>query len=802
MRTLLQDLKYGVRMLLKNPGFSFIAIITLALGIGANTAIFSVVNAVLLRPLPFAEPEQLVTVRNFNIKQGGETYPITWPDFVDYRAQNQSFESLAAFRERDFTLTGAGDAARLRGAIITSNLFTTLGVLPQLGRSFTAEEENPGTRTVVLSHSLWQSRFNSDPNITGRAVTINGQSFEVVGVMPSGFTFPIRSEAVDLWVNAGIDGDGESPLMKQRGNHAVELIGRLKSGVMLTQAQSEMARVAALIAGQYPDTKTNLGVRTVLVSERVIGDVRFGLLLLLGAVSCVLLIACTNVANLLLARASARGKEIAIRSALGANRVRVVFQLLTESILLALCGGLIGLLLMSWVTELLIRFMLKGMPRVTETSLDVQVLGFALLISLVTGVLFGLAPALQLSKTSLTESLKEGTHGTRGNRIRSSFIVTQIVATFILLVCAGLFINSFWRLNQVNLGFDPENVLTFRISLPDTRYEDKQVESFYQQLVSRIEGLPGVASVSAAEGLPLSGQNSELGFAVTKPSGQFTHSAFYRVVRPNYFNTMRITLMQGRDFDARDTLTSAEVVIINETLARKYFSKENPVGRHLYLSSDDGQVGREIIGVIKDVHHSGLSEESGAEIYAAHTQHPWGAITMVVRANSEPKSLVAAVRREVNALDKELPVYSVKTLEEYLSSSVAQPRFQTLLLVIFAGVALILTAIGLYGVIAYSVAQRTREIGVRIALGARTSDVMKMVLRQGMKLVAIGIVLGLIASFALTRLIKNLLFGVSTTDPLTFASIALLLTVVSLLACYIPARRAMKVDPMIALRYE
>jgi len=814
METLIKDISYGIRNLVKRPGLTSIIVITLALGIGATTAIFSVVNAVLLRPLPFADSERLVTVANVNLKQGDLAFFNTWPDFADWRIQSQSFEKLAGFNTRDLTLTGVGAPVRLRGGMATSDLFPMLGVSPQLGRVFTPDEDKPGAYSVILSHGLWQQRFGADPNVAGRPLTINGRAYQVIGVMPRGFGFPFKADAVELWINAGIDGEGRSALMKQRGNHYLEVVGRLKPGVTLGQAQAEMGRIAANLAKEYPDTNSEFGATAVPFFQGLVGDVRFVLLLLFGAIACVLLIACANVANLLLARATAREREMAIRAALGASRWRAVRQLLTESVLLSLFGGAAGLLVAMWGTQLLLTFVPPGLPRVAETAVDARVLGFTLMVSVLIGVLFGLAPAWQASKSELTTTLKDGGRGSgdglRGSRIRNSLIVAQVAIAFCLLVCAGLLINSFWRLRQVNPGFDPNNLLTFKVSLPRTQYEKpEQVETFYQKLVSRIEPLPGVIGVTAVTPLPLSGDNADVGFAIegvaNNSTSPFPNETFLRVVRNGYFRTMGIPLVQGRDFDARDTHASTSVVIINESLALRYFPNQNPLGRRInpsFSTDDRGVLWREVIGVVKDVHHASLSAESGPESYVIQAQVPWNTIMLVVRTSNDPEKLIEAARREVGALDKDLPLYNVKTMEKRISSSFVQPRFQTLLLGIFAGVALLLTAVGLYGVLAYSVTRRTHEVGIRMALGARSIDVLKLIVRNGLALTLLGVAIGLGAAFAVTRLISSLLFGVTPTDTLTFVTVSVVLIGVALLACYFPARRATKVDPLVALRYE
>jgi len=807
-----EDVRYGARMLVKGPGFTLVAVITLALGIGATTAIFSVVNAVLLRPLPFPEPERLATVWNIDRQEGGGEMAMTWPDFADMRAQNQSFAALAAFDERDLTLTGVGEAARLRGAVVSSDLFPLLGVAPQVGRFFTADEEQPGARAVILSHGLWRNRFGADAQVVGRAVAINEQSYSVVGVMPASFAFPIGAEPAEMWISVAAEAEGRTPRTQQRGNHFLEVIGRLKPGVTLGQAQAEVGQIAAALGKQYPETNGEFGARAVPYFDRVVGDTRPALLLLLGAVGFVLLISCANVANLLLARAAGRQREVAIRAALGADRARVVRQLLTESLLLGLVGGAAGLLLAVWGSEALLALVPGRLPRAAEAALDGRVLGFTLAASLLTGILFGLAPALQASKPDLTAALKEGGRsvgaGRRASRTRGALIVAQVATAFVLLVGAGLLVNSLLRLQRIEPGFDPERMLSFRVSLPPAKYsEPQQIESFYQGLLTRVGALPGVTAVSATSALPLSGQNSVVGFAVegvpTPPQTPFPHTSGLRVVRPGYFGTMGIRLLQGRDFDARDTLRSTPVTIINEALARRHFRNQNPIGRRINPSfgvDDRGILFREIIGVVGDVRHSSLREEAGPESYVAHAQAPFNTITVVARAGNDPRALTAAVRGEVRTLDPDLPVFAVRTLEEYLATAVAQPRFGALLLSIFAGVALLLTAVGLYGVISYGVEQRRHEIGVRMALGARARDVLGLVMRQGVALAAAGIGLGLVAAAALTRVMASFLFGVGATDPATFALIALLLGLVALAASYVPALRAARVDPLDALR--
>jgi putative ABC transport system permease protein len=813
MEKLIQDLRYGLRTILKQPTFTAIAVLALALGIGANTAIFSVINTVLLKPLPFVAPEKIVGVWNTAEKE--DQFSATYPDFVDWRERQQSFEYLAAYATRDFTLTDAGEPVRLRGAMTTTELFPLLGIQPKLGRFFSAEEDKAGGRTTILSYRMWQNYFAADPNILNASISLNGQKYNVVAVMPADFAFPLQSDPpIDLWTTTATLQEGRVPFSVQRGNHGLDVIGRLKDGVTIEQAQADMSAIVGALANQYPDTNAEFGVRVAGLQNDLVRDFRSALWILFGAVGCVLLIACANVANLLLARATSRHKEIAVRLALGASRWRVIRQLLTESLLLSIFGGALGLLLAMWGTDLLVSLVPKGLPRVGEIGLDGRVLGFTTLISLATGLFFGLAPALQISKSGLTETLKEGGRtsgeGAHRNRVRSVLVVSEIAIALMLLVGAGLLINSFYRLQQVKPGFETTNVLSFRLSLPDAKYpEPQQVMTFYQQLVSRLQTLPGVKSVAYTTALPFSGQRGGVGFSIegepTTSDRPFPYDTDYRTISAGYFQTMGIPQLSGRDFNERDTLDSTPVVIINEVLAKKYFPNQNPIGKRINPSFSSGERGilmREIIGIVGNVKHNNLNEELTPVVYVAHAQNTRSTLTLAVRTTNDPTSAIAAIRSEVQALDKNLPIYSIKTLEQYISSSVAQPRFNSLLLGIFAAVALLLTIVGLYGVMSYSVTQRTHELGIRMALGAQPRDVLKLILKQGMGLTLIGITLGLAGAFALTRLAESLLFGVSATDPLTFVAVSALLLGVALVACFVPARRATKTDPMIALRYE
>jgi predicted permease len=811
MNTLFKDIRYGVRSLLKHPGFAAIVVVTLAVGIGASSAIFSVVNTVLLRPLPYAQAERIVAIQA--LTADGERVQVTPADFLDWRAQNTVFEQLAAILTRPANLALADQAERIDLAMTSANFFSVFGTMPERGRFFIPSDEQAGhAPVVVVSHSLWQRRFNGDNSLVGKPITLDGASYTVVGIAPAGFQYPNKT---DLWVPpfrlAPVMNERMDPT-QVRGFGMLAAVALRKPGVPLTQAASEMETITARLRQQYPETNNRRLFRVVSLHTHLIGETGTMLLLLFGAVSFVLLIACANVANLLLASAATRQKEMAIRTALGASRLRVIRQLLTESLMLAFAGGAMGLLLAIWGVALITKLLPHDFPRLAEINLDWRVLGFTLVASVLTGILFGLAPALQISKTDVQESLKESGRGAsssrRHNRLRNLLIVGEVALSVVLLVGAGLLFRSFLQLESVHTGFTSQQVLTVQLSPAGSNYRrDADYMAFYSQTMQRVSAIPGVESVGAINTLPLD-KGPTAGFRIEGrppltidkwPGGN------YRTVSADYFRAMNIPLVQGRAFNERDTENAPLVIIVNQALAARDFPNEDPVGKRINLGNMDpkGQpVWWEIVGVAANVRSLELREEATPEFYLSALQDTFRNMFVVVRTSVEPTSVAASVRRAAAEVDKTAAVSDIKTMEHIVNDAVTQPRFNLFLLGLFSGIALLLSAAGIYGVTAYSVTQRTHEFGIRMALGAQVSDVLKMILRQGMLLIAAGIAVGLVASIALTRLLKTLLFGVTVTDPLTFVAITLLLTLVALLACYIPARRATKVDPLVALRYE
>ena len=812
MTTLLQDVRYGVRMLVKNPGFTIVAVLALTLGIGADSAIFSVVNAVLLRPLPYDESERLVFLSERS--QVLEGMSIAYPNFLDWRAQNNAFESIGVYRNHSYNLTGSGEPERINAGQISADLFTVLRVNAAVGRVFTNDEDQPGAMpVVVLSHALWQRRLGGDPGIIGQNLTLDGRSFTVIGVMPPPFLFPSRAE---MWTPVGLR--AKDPGWESRGNHpGLYAMARLKPGVTVEQARSDMEIVTGNLEKQYPNSNTGNGATLTLALENVVRDIRSALLVLLSAVGFVLLIACANVANLLLARATNRQKEIAIRTALGASRTRIIRQLLTESMLLSFAGGALGLLLAQAGVKLIVAISPDSIPRATEIGLDLRVVGFTLAVSVLTGVIFGLAPALQGSKPDLNETLKDAGRGSTGRRhiLRSALVVSEVALAMVLLIGAGLMIRSFYYLQRVDPGFVTDNLMTFSVSLPTKKYpEEQQRINFYQQLLQNLRALPRVQSVGMATGLPLGNNGWQSGFWIEgrpdPPQGQrpLSEVAF---VSPDYFDTMRMTLLSGRGFTDQDTkaptppgaqpnpFSPPTVTIIDEEFAKRYWPDEDPLGQQINFWG--GKV--TIVGIVRRVKMEGLSTDSNrVQSYYPYLQSPGGGMSIVIRTAGDPTHLANVAREQVLAIDPDQPIYDVQTMGKIWSDSIAPDRLYLMLLGTFAAVALVLAGVGIYGVMAYSVTQRTHEIGIRMALGARQSNVLGMVIRQGMMLAVIGLVIGLAAAWLATRAMASLLFGVSATDPLTFALISVVLAVVALVACLVPARRAAKVDPIVALRYE
>jgi putative ABC transport system permease protein len=814
METLLQDIRYGIRMLAKNPGFTAIAVLTLALGIGANTAIFSVVNAELLRPLPFRDPSQLVRVASANARLHTVSGAVSYPDFADWRSQNHVFQDMAAYTDSSFALTGIEQPAHLQAATVTAGMFNLLGASPELGRGFQTEDDEPHHHVVILSHSLWKERFGGDPQIIGRVITLDNSAYTVVGVMPASFEYLLQREAPALWSSLSPlrESTTDSPTMAdERDAHFLRVIARLKPGVTLAEAQANMDVIAASLGKQYPDSNKYFGAHVVSEQEELTHSIRPALFVMMVAVGFVLLIACVNVANLLLARATGRTREIAIRSALGAGRNRVIRQLLTESVLLALMAGALGLLLALWGGAALVRFSPANLPRIAEIQMDGWVLAFTMGLSLATGMLFGLAPALQVSHANIVDALKEGalssTAGRGRHALRSSLVIVQMALALVLLVGSGLLIRSLVHLQNVNPGFDPHNVMTSNVDLPDAKYTDAKKAEYFKDLMPQLKALPGVQSTAGIYPLPMGGDEIRTSFQVDGhpvAKSEEQHTAL-RDITPDYFATMRIPVLQGRDFGAQDEVGSTPVIIINEVLARQVFPGENPIGKHIKPEVAQGAgepVMREIVGVVGKVKFHDLSDEWAPESYVPYAQISFGSLTLVVRTSQDAHSLAKPIAETVRSLDKDLPTYAPKTVEEYLNGTVAQPRFNTYLLGIFAALAMLLTAVGLYGVISYSVAQRTHELGIRMALGGQPQDMLRLIVGQGLRLAMFGVGIGLVAAFALTHFLSSMLFGVSSADPISYISVVSLLLVVVIVACYVPARRAMRVDPMVALRYE
>jgi predicted permease len=801
LETLRQDVKFGLRTMRRNPGFTAVAVMTLALGIGANTAIFSVVNAVLLRPLSYRDPARLVTVLHDGWK------PVAPANFLDWRERSRSFESIAAAQLWSLTMTGRDRPEQLNVLQTSAELFHVLGVDAALGRTYAAGEDQPGREhVVVLSHGFWQRRFGGDRGVVGQQVTLDGEAYTVIGVMPPDFQFaPFWATHAEAWLPLNL-----GQRVTDRRGQSLRVFARLKDGVTREQAQAEMDAISRRLEEEHPRENEGLTVSVDPLHEKVVGKSRPALLVILGAVGFVLLIACANVANLTLAKAASRRKEIAVRIALGAGRWRVVRQLLTESLLLSLAGGGAGLLLASRSNTTLASLGPDTLPRVQTVGLDASVLLFTLGLSVLVGLLFGLAPALRSTKTDLIESLKDRSRGSsherRQERVRQLLVVGEIAVSLVLLVGGGLMMRSFIRLTSVNPGFDPRGVTTATVPLAGARYStDEERAAFFRQLTERLGALPGVSSASAINHLPLGGDVWTFGFTVegrNAPADAERPSAVYRVARPGYFRTMGAALLKGRDFTERDDAVAPGVVIVNEALARQQWPGEEPLGKRITLNGE-GTKTREVVGVVRDLKQGEWASEPKPEMYLPHTQAASPrSMTLVIRASSDTSEVGPEIRREVWAIDKDLPVSQVIGMEDVVAESVGQQRFNTLLIGVFAAAALILAAVGVYGVMSHTVSQRTHEIGVRMALGARGRDVLGMIIRQGLMLTLFGLAVGLAGAFALTRVMNSILYEVSATDPLVFGGVAAALTLCALLACLVPAWRATKVDPMVALRYE
>lgn len=811
MESLLRDIRYGFRQIRKSPGFSAAAVMTLALGIGATTAIFSLVHAVLLRPLAFPEQDRLMWLSQQNHALPGVVpEALSYPDYFDWRAQNHSFSGIASYAGGGVTLNLNSGAQRLEAQMVSSNFFQVLGVSPVLGRDFREEEENAGNHAAMLSYTLWRSTFGAAQDIAGKTVRMDDKTYVIAGVMPPGFQFPLQGPAPELWISLASDADGATPTTSQRGLNMLGVIGRLKPGVTQEQAKADLSVIAGNLARQYPaDNKQYTSALVEPELRHMTGDNRAALQILFGAVTLVLLIACTNVAGLLLARGSRRSAEFALRSAIGASRAAILRQLLVESVTLSLCGGVAGVALAFVLLRGMVRLLPLNMPRMEAAQVDGTVLLFVLLVSVITGLLFGVLPAWRVSQLSPEQALRHGARsvaGARGqHRIHNGLVIAQTAIGLVLLVSSGLLVRSFVRILNVDPGFDPKQVLTVRTRVSfDTLSHDQHIQ-FYDRLVKRVAALPGVRSASAGWPLPMSDSNASVTFAIGgRPIARADEpNEAIGVVLPGYFETMRIPLIAGRTFGERDTATAPPVVVINQAFAHKYFPGTNPLGQHIRSEMGDDVVEhpmREVVGIVGDTRRRGLTTAADPQYFVPYAQALITNPYLVVRTAGDPELMQASIQQAVHELDKDVPVYQVATMEQYVAKSAAQARFQTLLLTSFAGIALILTAIGLYGLLSYMVGQRTLEIGLRMAMGARRSDVLGMVVGRGLLLTLSGVGMGLVLAAMVTRLLSGMLYGVRSFDPVTFAVTTALLLLVCVAASCVPASRAAWLDPMKTLR--
>lgn len=815
----IQDCRYGIRQLRRNPGFAIVAVVTIALGIGATTAMFSVVNAVLLRPLPFHQPERLLAIGQYDTRRGDRknlNFDMSYPDILDIRSRSRTLAGIAAYDWSDATLTGLGEPLHVNLANVSAELFSLLGVQPALGRSFRTDEDQPGHYVAIVSQRFWRTHWKGNASAIGRHVDLNGRSYTIIGVMPKNFQFPFDAEARDLWVTlsrkAEVDSPGETPITAQRGAHFLGAVARMKDGVTLEQTKADLASLGQALAREYPNSNAYNGISAVSELESLVGDIRRPLLILLAAVSLVLLIACANVANLLLVRGSDRAREIGMRAALGASRVRLMRQLVTESIVLSLAGSVLGVLAASWMLTGVLRLCPDNLPRADQIGVDWRVLVFSTALAIATGILFGLVPSLQAASPVLA-TIRTGSRSVTAsrthNRIRSGLVIGETAIGVMLLIGAALLLRSLDRLAHVDLGFDSRALVTANFDLPDTRYNPDQQDRFVQNLLSRIKSLPGVVAASGALPLPLSQDHFTTSFnLLDHPVAEANEpEAAFHVVSPGFFEAMRMPLVRGRFFSERDQRNSEPVMIISSAFARKYFPAEDPIGKRIEIGAGEGPTrarykNREVVGVVGDLRNSSLEKEPAATYYVPLPQLMWGAPTLVIRTAGDESAIVQSISKVLREMDPEAPLYNVRTMDDYLALDLGRAQFQTVLLGLFAGMALVLTAIGLYGVMAQSVVQRTQEIGIRMAMGASRENVRVMFLQRGTFLSLVGTGIGIVGALACAKGIESLLYEIPPRDPITYIGVGVILGLVAVVASYVPAVRATRLDPMVALRYE